>query len=315
MRFLIILYCLLNAVNGFAATPYDRIRIFVNDRVITKNEIEVRLLEYMHQQDQQPQSDQVKSEFRKRVTDLLIEEILLDLRADELNIQVTDEQLDAEIDHYREQNGLSQIEFENLLERRNISLTDFRNSYAKRMRRLLVINREIRSKIDISDEFLKARFKEGAGKTVRVRARHILLLLDKDADAEETEKVRNRIIWIKNQIESGESFREMADRYSQDPSVKNNHGDLGFFGKGDMVPAFSEVAFSLKPGVLSDPVRSPFGFHLIEVLERKEEAEQSFEDVRDKLYQQEYQKRFAQLYQQTIADLKKKAKIIRRSLK
>jgi len=303
---------MLFSVSVSASAVYDRILIIVNDRVITQNEIEIRLDEFVKQSSHGILPVEKLKELRSQMIDLLIEEALLDIRADELKIMLTDEELDAEVDQYRKQNGLSQIEFEELLERRQSTLTDFRNNYQKRTKRSLVINQEIRSQIDIPDERLKALYDSGEGKTVRIRARHILLVLKNDASAEESETVRQKLIWIKEQIQSGKSFTEMADLYSQDPSVKNNHGDLGFFGKNDMVREFAEVAFSLKPGTISDPVRSQFGFHLIEVLESKADPLESFEKVKPKLYQEEYKKIFDQKYREFIQNLKQKARITRR---
>lgn len=303
---------LLIAVNVSASTAYDQIRILINDQVITQNEIDVRLMEFIRQKGQSALTEQKIAEFRSQIVKLLVEEALLDIRADELKISLTDEQLDAEVDHYRKQNGLSQIEFEELLERRNVSLTDFKSSFLRRNRRSQVINQEIRSQINIADETLKALYEKGEGRVSRVRARHILLIVKKDATAEEVEQVRRKILNIKDRILAGKSFTEMADLYSQDPSVKNNHGDLGFFGKGDMVREFAEVAFSIEPGTISDPVRSPFGFHLIEVIDKKEDAKQAFDTVKEKLYQQVYKKAFEERYRAYMADLKKKAKIIRR---
>lgn len=312
MKVLITFIFLLSSLTVSASAAYDRIRIVVNDRVITQNEIDVRLLEFIRQKGQTSISPQQEKELRSQLVNLLIEEALLDFQADELKITMTEEQLDAELDLYRKRNRLSQIEFEELLERRNISLTDFRTSYLKRTRRSLVINQEIKSQISISDERLKTLYEKGEGKTMRVRARHILLIVDKNAVPGEVERVRQKIASIREQIQSGNSFSEMADRHSQDPSVKNNHGDLGFFGKNDMVREFADVAFSIEPGIISEPVRSPFGFHLIEVLEKKEDPKQDFKSVRPKLHQQEYRKEFEKMYRSYIADLKQKAKIIRR---
>ncbi len=146
----------------------------------------------------------------------------------------------------------------------------------------------------------------------KVHARHILLLLKPNAPSTEVDEVRTKIIGVKKMIESGTSFQEIADKYSEDPSVKNNHGDLGFFEKEDMVTEFSDVAFKLEQGTISEPVRTSFGFHLIEVLEKKAEAGQEFSKVKNKLYQQEYQMIFKQKYQNYIKNLKEDARIVKR---
>ena len=312
MKFFFTAFLILSSFCVSASTTYDRIQIIVNDRIITQNEIKIRLAEIIKQGQGQHLPEKKVKELRSQMINLLIEEALLDIRADELSIRITDVQLDAEVDRYRKQNGLSQIEFEELLERRQLTLTDFKIGYLKRTRRTQVINREIRSQISITDEKLRELYDKGEGKTVRVHARHILLVLEQDALPEEVQKIRQKLSGIKKQIESGKSFTEMADLYSQDPSVKQNHGDLGFFGKKDMVREFAEVSFSLEPGTLSEPVRSPFGFHLIEVLDKKDDPPESFDKVKQKLSQQAFKKEFDQKYKAYMKILKQKARIIRR---
>ncbi len=70
---------------------------------------------------------------------------------------------------------------------------------------------------------------------------------------------------------AGADFSKLADTYSEDPSVRNNHGDLGYFKKSDMVPEFAEAAFSAKPGEIVGPVKTQFGLHIIKVVDKKRE--------------------------------------------
>jgi peptidyl-prolyl cis-trans isomerase D len=102
-----------------------------------------------------------------------------------------------------------------------------------------------------------------------VRARHILVKVEEGAPEEEAGAARARIEEIRERITEGADFADVALEVSEDPGSKERGGDLGFFARGRMVPAFEEVAFSLEPGVLSEPVRSAFGFHLIRVEEKR----------------------------------------------
>jgi len=86
------------------------------------------------------------------------------------------------------------------------------------------------------------------------------------ADEEETEQ---RLLDIKTEISEGEDFAEMAMDYSEDIGSAKNGGDLGWFGKGMMVPPFEEAAFSLEPGEISEPVKTKFGWHLIKVEDKR----------------------------------------------
>ncbi|NNL86426.1 MAG: hypothetical protein HKP27_12270 [Myxococcales bacterium] len=100
----------------------------------------------------------------------------------------------------------------------------------------------------------------------RVRASHILLTAPSGDD--ERAAVRERIAAVRARIVGGEDFAAVAREVSEDPGSKERGGELGEFQRGTMVPAFDEVAFSIEPGVLSEPVESDFGFHLIRVDEK-----------------------------------------------
>ncbi|MBW1719137.1 MAG: peptidyl-prolyl cis-trans isomerase, partial [Deltaproteobacteria bacterium] len=90
---------------------------------------------------------------------------------------------------------------------------------------------------------------------------------------------------IKKKLENGKDFAELAKKYSDDPGTKDSGGDLGFFTKGRMVPEFESVAFSLKPGELSEPVKTNFGYHIIEVQEKKAASIKNLADVQAQIRQ------------------------------
>lgn len=86
---------------------------------------------------------------------------------------------------------------------------------------------------------------------------------------EEKEKAEKLLIDLRNRILAGENFNDVAKRYSMDPSVARNSGELGFFRRGDLAPEFEATALSLEPGEISMPVETDFGFHIIQLLERR----------------------------------------------
>jgi peptidyl-prolyl cis-trans isomerase D len=116
----------------------------------------------------------------------------------------------------------------------------------------------------------------------QVKARHILFELGEEAQKEIEEKVRETAEAVLAKARKGEDFAELAAAYSSGPS-KSKGGDLGYFEKGQMTPAFEEVAFNLKKGEISDLVRTPFGYHIIQVEDIKEARTQPLEEVRDQI--------------------------------
>ena len=99
------------------------------------------------------------------------------------------------------------------------------------------------------------------------------VLFEKKPSQADEEETKNRLLEIRDDILAGEDFGEMAQDYSEDKATAEKGGDLGWFKKGMMVPAFEEAAFSLKPGEISEPIKTQFGWHLIKVTDRKTEGD------------------------------------------
>lgn len=85
------------------------------------------------------------------------------------------------------------------------------------------------------------------------------------------------------QLKKGADFAQLAEKYSDDPYAKNNHGKLGLFAKGQMVKEFEEAAYSLKVNELSNPVKTQFGYHILRKNDHKEASPKTFADMKDEL--------------------------------
>ncbi len=127
----------------------------------------------------------------------------------------------------------------------------------------------------ITDEELRAAF-EDQRPGEEIRARHILVSIPLDATSAQQDSLRALAEELRDRARSGEDFGGLAEQYSQDPGSAIQGGDLGFFGRGMMVPPFEEAAFALAPGEVSDVVQTSFGLHVILVEERRGP---SFDDI------------------------------------
>jgi peptidyl-prolyl cis-trans isomerase D len=124
----------------------------------------------------------------------------------------------------------------------------------------------------------------------RVRARHILIKVEKDAPPEQKNEARQKLEKIRQEIEAGKDFAAAAKEYSEDPGSKESGGDLGFNEKANWDPAFATAAFSLQPGQISQPVETQFGLHLIKVEEKKPAEDKELAAVQDDIARQLYTK-------------------------
>ena len=114
----------------------------------------------------------------------------------------------------------------------------------------------------------------------KVRARHILVRVPRDASEEQVNAARERAVALRKRVEGGEDFAKVAREASEDPGSKESGGDLGFFQRGQMVKPFEEVAFVMQPGAISDVVKTDFGFHVIEVEEKKPAESRGYDDAK-----------------------------------
>ena len=117
----------------------------------------------------------------------------------------------------------------------------------------------------------------------QVKARHILFRLAENASKEDEDKVKQTATSVLQQARAGADFAELAKKHTEDPSGKENGGDLGYFSAGQMVKPFEDAAFKLKQGEISDLVRTAFGYHIIKVEDVKEAKTKTLEEVRGQI--------------------------------
>lgn len=171
------------------------------------------------------------------------------------------------------------------------------------------LQREIEGKVKITDDEIETYYKghkEEFTSPESVKARHILLKVPEGADEKLWKEAESKAKDIKKKLENGEDFAELAKKFSDDPGSKNKGGDLGFFTKGRMVPEFESAAFSLKPGELSDPVKTDFGYHIIEVKEKKAASTKALPEVQAQIRQTLQREKQQQLQDELIEKLKAK---------
>ena len=117
----------------------------------------------------------------------------------------------------------------------------------------------------------------------RVHAAHILVKVDRDAKPEVDAAARKKAQDLAARARKGEDFAALARKYSEDPGSKEHGGDLGPFARGAMVKPFEDAAFSMTPGQISDPIKSPFGYHVIKLIEKLPPGKQTLEEASPKI--------------------------------
>lgn len=293
----------------------DRIAAVVNGDVIALSEVQQRAAPELDalqlERDPKKRSERRQTAL-KRALDQLVGEKLLEAEANSMGLETTDKEIQASIDDVKRMNNSDDAAFERMLEREGLTLAKYKDFMRKHLTRMKLINYKVRSQVKVSDEDLKAeyaRFARAEGGDFEVRARHILLTLPRNASSAQVEELQKKAQALSEQARRpGADFAELARRNGQDGTASEG-GDLGFFGRGVMVPEFERAAFTLEPGKVSAPVRSQFGWHVIKVEERRTLPVKPFEEVKDQLRESLGRQQMEKYTEQLVQDLRQKAMV------
>lgn len=155
--------------------------------------------------------------------------------------------------------------------------------------------------LQADDATLKATYESRKADFTEFKARHILFKAESDAEAK---AALEKAALLRERLVKGQDFGRTAESLSEDPSAKGNGGDLGWFNAARMVKAFSDATAALKVGEISQPVRTPFGVHLIKLEGRRE---RSFQDMREQLAREITDTRFRAKAQERLEQVAKRA--------
>ena len=174
-----------------------------------------------------------------------------------------------------------------------------------------LIDTHIAPNMTVTDKESKSFYEENPDlfkQDEQVKASHILIKLDTAADEAQKNKAKNEIADLQKQLKAGGDFAQLAREHSQGPSAKNG-GDLGYFGRGQMVKPFESAAFGLKVGEVSEIVETRFGYHLIIVTDKKPAVVVPFPETETKIREHLKQKKLEQEVVAYLQTLREKAKI------
>lgn len=255
-------------------------------------------------------SEEQSKELQSTVLDRMIDRELLFQASKKEGVKVEEKSITEEVDKFKEQFPTEDA-FKEVLTGMKMSEADLRGEFSRGLAIQEFVEKSIVSKVSISDDEAKKFYeenKEEFRQQEQVRASHILVSIDENADDAAKKAARDKITALQKDIKGGADFAELAKANSQCPSSAMG-GDLGYFTKGRMVKPFEDAAFALKSGEVSDIVETNFGFHLIKVTDRKEESVQKFEEVKERIVDFLKQQKAQEGIEGYLADTRKGAKI------
>lgn len=254
--------------------------------------------------------EQRLASIKEDIVNNIVEKELLYQKSQALGITVAADEIDSQMQQFKEQFP-GEAQYQQQLSQFGYTEALLRSEIEKNMAIRQLIDQEIAANVSITDEELKAYYEENPDQfetPEQVKARHILIKTDEDADEAEKQAAMEKIQEIEKRLEGGEKFSEVAKEESECPSSKRG-GDLGYFSKGQMVQPFEEAAFALAVGDVSDIVETRFGYHLIKVEEKKPASQQTLDEVKDNLKEQLEQQKIKAKLPEYVENLKEKGEI------
>lgn len=234
-------------------------------------------------------------QYGQETFDYLTTQKIIELESKNQKITISDSDIEKELQKMMESYG-GEESFNQALQMSGITLDEIKENVKINVQ----LKKLLEPQISISEEEMKKYFdenKESFAEQEQVKARHILV------DSEEKAKE------VKGQLENGGDFAELAKKYSTDTGTKDQGGELGYFGKGEMVAEFDQVAFSLEVGKISDPVKTDYGYHIIEVEDKKEAKPANYEESKNEIKDILSDQKMQDLYPTWLEDQKTKYKI------
>lgn len=238
----------------------------VNDVEITKDEL----------------YNQLVAQNGEAALNALIAEKIMVAEVEAKEITVTDEEIQENINEMTDYYG-GEEEMNNALTQYNLTLDDMKENITTNLQ----LQKVLEPYVEITDEEIQEYFttnKEYLDQAEEVKASHILVETKETADE------------VKEKLNGGADFADLAKEYSTDTSNSQSGGSLGYFGKGQMVAEFDEKAFSMKVDEISDPIQTQFGYHIIKVEDHKEAKEATLDEVKEDIKKSIFQDKMGDAY-------------------
>lgn len=264
-------FLLLISLPSFAQKEGDRILAIVGNDIILESDLQYQLQLYARQN----QLTQITPAIAQQIFQQMLIDKIIYAKAEQDSIIVKDDEINKELE-YRIKNLIDQVGSEQRIQEiygmsiGKIKMT-LKEDLIKKLKSDKLKRKKFQGGIHISDAEVK-KFYETYRDSIPPSSEEFELshiFITQQVTSQEKLVAKNKILQILDSIKNGVDFSEMARLYSEDPGSAKNGGDLGWNKKGNFVKEFEEVAFSLQPGQVSEPVETVFGYHLIKVNEKK----------------------------------------------
>lgn len=291
----------------------DGVAAIVNDQVITLSEVNeagAPIFQEIHRRfgdEAQPEIARA----RREVLDQLVNQKLMEQIIERYDISASDPEIDAAINDVRAQNGITQAELAEALDREGISYQDYREQVRKQIQRTKLMRRQARGVGEMSDADARkfydnnpSLFEQGE----QVLVRHLLIATPQGATEAERAAAKKKAAAALARLNAGEDLAALAKELSAGPTARQG-GSLGWIGRGDTVPDFEAAIFSLEKGETSGVVETQIGYHIIRAEDRRAARTVPFTEVKESIKNRMVQKGIEEEFQKWLEKLRSNAYI------
>ncbi len=267
---LILVALIAGAASAQTKPVLDQIAAVVGNEIILKSEVDYQVQLAAYQNKLNPDDPAL----RKRILEAMVDDKLILTQAILDSVTVSDDDVNRQLDA-RIQNLIKQVGSQEKVEQiYGMSISKIRNEFKEDMRKQLIIDKEKENKFgDMKVSPLEVRnfyneYKDSLQEVPEeVTLSHIFIVPKPSGKAREEAYAKAEALL--DSLKHGADFAELAKKYSQDPGSASDGGDLGWAKRGQFVPEFEHAVYALKPGEISGIVETQFGFHIIQLLQRR----------------------------------------------
>jgi peptidyl-prolyl cis-trans isomerase SurA len=282
-----------------AGEVIDRIIAIVNDDIITLKEAEKQVR--VEKEGKFVSINEYLTNMRLRdKIDLLIDDVLIRQQAKKFKIDVSDKEVEAIIDNIKKQYLIDDTELRQKLKEDKISYEDFVAGLRSNVLKSRLLSRVISPEVNVTEQDLRQYYDKHKDEFVNEEYKLLQIFVSgQRADGQK------RITDAYELLQEGKSFETVARDYSDDTKSAATGGDIGYVKKADLIPQLRAAVGFLTPGVYSSIIITPYGFHILKLVEKNKGETMTFEMARDSIHEKVVQEESDKRYKDYVGKLRK----------
>lgn len=283
-RLVVAAIVLVLTANSAGADVIERVVATVNNEAIFLSDLRARAVPFLPKVAEAPTDTERAARLKELYDELLnflIDEQLVRQLATDSGIRVTDADVDGAIENLRMQNNMTEEQFQEALDAQGFTMAQYRKDLKRQLIRLKVVNERVRSRVNVTEEEVRARYEErarGEGNDIRFHVSYLVVAVGEGASAIQVAAKRQEAVQLRTTL-TPDNFEALA--------LELGGGDLGWLTKGDLPEELEQAILPLSAGEISEPVRGSKGFHIFFLEERQVGTDfPSFDEMKQELFRE-----------------------------